>query len=781
MPLKQGFVWGLAGAGLCAWGGRLAAQAPASATGIMGPAAPMVGSAVQLTAVVTGSSPMTYQWYFNSAAIAGATSWTLTLPNLTAAQNGLYTLTATNPSGSRVIGPYWLEALPSASISGLVDGTFAPLIDFVPGGAAVQADGKVILTGSSVFSTYPFPQSDTKMATLPFYGRWNSDGSPDTAFDAEAGNLAPAFAAAPTALVQANGQIILSQPGDSSGHPPMAVRLNADGSPDSSFSPPTITVGGTAYPAAVPTLQLSNGQYLALPEANGYDTWGGMVQRLNADGSIDSSFVSWPASDLPPARGPVSVQFDSLGRPWVNGVRLNADGTLDPAFTRSGLAASGRLGLNVLATRVIGDQLLVAFSYQTVQENEPELIEAVERLNADGTVDGTYGPVSIATGNLSFGPAAIASDGTVYWVAAANYTPSLDLGLLQPTAGGFYANTYRNGLIRITPAGALDPSYALNLVPDPLPPSYFAGMAWANASQLCVWGNFTALNGAGPSYLARINPAAGSQLARLINVSARGTTGSADGAVTDGFVIGGSGSDSLLLRGVGPSLAAFGLSNAISAAQLVLFNGQQQQVASNDGWMNNPDSGSAVASLSAALGAFPLSSTLDAATMLALQAGDYTVEVTDPSNVPGVALAEVYDASAGSQPYGAAHLINVSTRAFTGPGDGTLVAGFTIGGGNNERVLIRATGAGLSAFGVADGLPSPRLSVYSGQTLISTGPLPASVSDAGAVEAAAPVVGAFPGADTAICLTLAPGPYTVQVSKAGGGSGVALLEVYEVP
>ena len=58
-------------------------------------------------------------------------------------------------------------------------------------------------------------------------------------------------------------------------------------------------------------------------------------------------------------------------------------------------------------------------------------------------------------------------------------------------------------------------------------------------------------------------------------------------------------------------------------------------------------------------------------------------------------------------------------------------------------------------------------------------------ANAADIRAAAVRTGAFAlperSADSALLVTLSPGPYTLQVTGAGGATGIALAEVYEVP
>ena len=146
----------------------------------------------------------------------------------------------------------------------------------------------------------------------------------------------------------------------------------------------------------------------------------------------------------------------------------------------------------------------------------------------------------------------------------------------------------------------------------------------------------------------------------------------------------------------------------------------------------------------------------------------------------GVALAEIYDASTGAFSRTAPRLVNVSARTQVGTGDSILIAGFAIGGSTPVRLLIRAVGPTLGAFGVGGVLADPKLEVLSGSTKIAE-------NDNWLAEDAATfgAVGAFNltsrSLDAALVTTLAPGTYTAQISGVRSTTGVALVEIYELP
>lgn len=131
----------------------------------------------------------------------------------------------------------------------------------------------------------------------------------------------------------------------------------------------------------------------------------------------------------------------------------------------------------------------------------------------------------------------------------------------------------------------------------------------------------------------------------LLNLSFRAHTSPGEGTAILGFVItdpeGFGRSMRVLLRAVGPSLAAQGVSNALPNPVLTVFDGKAQTVAQNDDWATTDSA--ATAALSAAMkavGAFELAAdSRDSALLLDLPAGVYTIHATGGT---GVVLLEIY-------------------------------------------------------------------------------------------------------------------------------------------
>ena len=255
---------------------------------------------------------------------------------------------------------------------------------------------------------------------------------------------------------------------------------------------------------------------------------------------------------------------------------------------------------------------------------------------------------------------------------------------------------------------------------------------------------------------------------RLSNLAIR-TTLAANENVILGFTMSG-GSKNVLLRAAGPGLGALGVPGTMADPRLALYN-SSTQVAMNDNWQGAAVVSAAISAVGAF--AFPSASSLDAA-LVANVEGGRTVQVSGPT--AGNVIVEAYDAGTGDNP----RFTNLAARNKVGTGVNILIAGFTLSGSGTRNLLIRAVGPKLTDFAVTGVLADPKLEIYSGSTKIAE-----NDNWSASLASTAASVGAFtlnPGSKhAAITLDLPAGGYTVQVSGTDGGSGVALVEIYELP
>ncbi|MCX6953982.1 MAG: metallophosphoesterase [Verrucomicrobia bacterium] len=271
---------------------------------------------------------------------------------------------------------------------------------------------------------------------------------------------------------------------------------------------------------------------------------------------------------------------------------------------------------------------------------------------------------------------------------------------------------------------------------------------------------------------------------RLANLSVRSTAGTGSDTLIVGAVVGPGDNETVLIRGIGPGLAQFGVTGALPDPVLTLNDNRNAVVATNDDWARGTNANQ-TAVTAGQVGAFALTNTaLDSALLTTLAPGSYSAVLTGKNNATGVALIEAYDAS--TQPT-AARLVNMSARTRVGTGAAILIAGFAIKGDAPKQVLLRAIGPTLAGFGVTGVLADPQLALFRQGV---AAPLQQNDNwlaspNAAQIGLAAAQVGAFAlpanSHDSALLVTLEPGTYSAQISGVGDTAGVALVEIYEVP
>jgi len=271
-----------------------------------------------------------------------------------------------------------------------------------------------------------------------------------------------------------------------------------------------------------------------------------------------------------------------------------------------------------------------------------------------------------------------------------------------------------------------------------------------------------------------------------MNVSTRGYVGTGDNVMIAGFVLnGGTTGKTLLLRGVGPTLAAspYNMSGMISDPQINLVSGGTQ-IDSNDNWSGSGNA-STLASTAATVGAFALANpSYDAALLHSLSSGAYTLILSRVNGASGIGLVEAYDTDTTHT--NSNHLVNISTRAFVGTGDNVLIAGFVISGPGNKYLLIRGVGPALAPY-LNGTISDPKIVLYDGnsqQLLVNDNWGSNPVNVVNDISRMTGYVGAFPFAtasyDAALLVSLPAGVYSVQMSGVNGCMGIGMVEVYEI-
>jgi outer membrane protein assembly factor BamB len=585
-------------------------------------------------------------------------------------------------------------------------------------------------------------------------------------------------------------------------------------SPDWIDSAPAIAADGTVYVgcwngmlyAVRPTdgtehWEFKAGSFIASSPAVGTDGTiyvgaGANLVAVNPDGTLKWSFPAADWIDASPAIGPDGTIY--VGSWDNNFYAVNPDGSEKWRFTAydnisssAAIAADGTIyfGSRDTAIYALAPDGTLRWSYDT-----NDTIESSPVLAADGTI---Y--VATTGGQVL----ALSRDGTLRWQYPAVGQPPLKAIYSTPAVradGTIVFGSSNDAIYALRADGTLlwrTPLSGTGVeVADSSPLVTHEGTIYlgcsdkklysfnsAASAQATDWPQFHRdVRRTGWEPLGSVSGTAG----RLINLSVRTFAGADAATLIVGFFVSGSGGRSLLVRGVGPTLANFGVSGTIADPQIAAYSGPTTVIESNNNWDTAPNA-SAISATAPAVGAFPLpSGSLDAAMLRDFRVGSYTVQVSGASTT-GVALMEIYDASGmpgNPAAIPSARLANVSARSAVGTGSGILIAGFAVKE-NSRAVLIRGVGPALAAFGVSGVLANPQLRIFQGSQPFAENDNWSAASNAAAIASVATSVGAFPlaggSADAALLLTLPPGSYTAQISGVNNTTGVALVEVYEVP
>jgi hypothetical protein len=239
-----------------------------------------------------------------------------------------------------------------------------------------------------------------------------------------------------------------------------------------------------------------------------------------------------------------------------------------------------------------------------------------------------------------------------------------------------------------------------------------------------------------------------------------------------GFIVTGTDSKRVIIRAIGPSLTQFGVPNALADPVLELHGPGSFVTITNDNWRDDP----VQEALIIATG-IPPTNNLESAIDATLNPGGYTAVVRGKNNTSGEALVEVYDLSQAVP----AKLANISTRAFVSTGDNIVIAGFILGNHTGgDRVVVRGLGPSLTAAGVPNALANPTLELRdsNGALFIANNnwqddPTQAAELTAAGLAPANPL-------ESGIAATLPPGLYTALLAGLNNGTGVGLVEVYDL-
>ena len=257
---------------------------------------------------------------------------------------------------------------------------------------------------------------------------------------------------------------------------------------------------------------------------------------------------------------------------------------------------------------------------------------------------------------------------------------------------------------------------------------------------------------------------------RLLNIATRMRVLAADRVLIAGFIITGQQSKKVLVRGIGPSLAAFGIQDALANPTLELHASDGSLLSSNDNWKDASNASAIMAT------GIPPSDDLESAILQTLAPGAYTAILRGQSNGTGIGVVESYDLDQTVP----AKLANIATRGFVDINQNVMIGGLIVNGTgtSSPTIVLRAIGPSLKVFGIQDALDDPFLELHDGNgaTIAQNDNWKSSQ------QAQIQATGLAPGDDheSAILKALAPGNYTAIVRGVGNTVGVGVVEAYNI-
>lgn len=506
------------------------------------------------------------------------------------------------------------------------------------------------------------------------------------------------------------------------------------------------TAGGEALLATVPATQL---RYDDTSASSTGTTYFYKVTAMNAQGvscgdnEVSARYVgnSWIAPGFTVSADPSG---DQVGAPGNADLDIQSVSVAEPG---SGPNA-GRLvfTMKVADLSAIPNERMWRIIWNSPVSPGSQYYVGMTK-DASGNVTFDYGTVATATVGLVLGVQTTTRVGTP---DAGSFTPSgfITIAVARNKVGNpqkgdlmgaFSSRTYATVTDQIRTTNAIDTT------------------ANANAND----------NTANAATYALVGPAP----AQLLNISSRLKVQTGDNALIAGFIITGNDPKKVLIRGMGPSLAASGITGVLRDPILELHsqNAVGGTIATNDNWKQTQQSEIAATGI-------PPGNDLESAILQTLAPGSYTAILRGTNNTTGVGLVEVYDLDQAAN----SQLANLSTRGLVETGENVMIGGLIVGppGVGGAKVLLRGMGPSLAGFGVSNPLPDPTLALHDANGAI----LATNDNWKQTQEAEIAATGLAPGSDleAAILRTVVAGNYTAIVRGNGGATGVGLVEAYNL-
>jgi hypothetical protein len=663
------------------WLGALAAlfAAPVSAQtptapSITTPPAPVTvatGANAVFTVVATGTAPLAYQWFKGETEIPAATAATLTLTAVTAADAASYKVRVTNTVNSVTSAAVALTV--NAPAAGAPVITTQPVSQSVAAGAALTLNVTATGTGPLAYLWYkearlissgPTAALAIVAATAADAGTYrvvvsNASGgavsnpavvtvtgtpppsAPPAVSPPVVSGIAPTITTPPASLAVASGAPATFSV-VAAGTAPLRYRWYKNGREIRDAEAATFSLSAARLDdAAVYTVRVSNsaGQVTSAPAGltvNGTVTIGTAPASQSVKAGANVTFeVAAPGAGL-------TYQWKYNGR-TIKGATSATLSVPNVGALASGVYSvtvgntSGAVAASAAALTVTTDARLVNIATRGHVGDDDEVL-------ISGFVTRGTGQKKVLV--RAVGPTL----GAAFNVGGALANPRITLLRASRGNAAIGTNAGWGGTAELTAAFAQVGAF-------PLPP------ASADAALLATLenGGYTASVSAprgsqGVALLEVYDAETGSPTAEITNISTRALVGAeAANVLIAGFSISGTTSDTVLIRGVGPSLGTlFGLRRALGASRVAVYDSKGNEVASNTVWSkggrgeddddDDDDKSDDLDDASERAGAWKLPrGSTDSALLLTLAPGNYTVHVTGVRNSSGIALVEIFE------------------------------------------------------------------------------------------------------------------------------------------
>lgn len=255
------------------------------------------------------------------------------------------------------------------------------------------------------------------------------------------------------------------------------------------------------------------------------------------------------------------------------------------------------------------------------------------------------------------------------------------------------------------------------------------------------------------------------------NIATRMRVDTGSSVMIGGFIISGNAPKNVVVRGVGPSLAAFGVSGALADPTLELRAANGSLIVQNDNWQDNPTQAAQLNALG-----FALPDSRESGIFATLQPASYTAILAGKSGGNGIGLVEIYDTNGAA----VSQLANLSTRGFVLTGNNVMIGGFILAGNGSTRIVARGIGPSLAQFGISSVLTDPTLELrdVNGALLMANDDWQNDFAQA--AELTALSLAPTSVRESGLLATLPPGSYTAILAGRNGGTGIGLIEIYNV-